>query len=300
MLLYLDQARSRADSGYVPNENYARELLELHSVGLTGGYTEEDVQAAAHILSGWSAVPGSGEFVFRARRHDLGPAATTDLLGYHVGGRGLADGEGLLDHLAHLPTTATHVCWRLAVRLVGDHVQPRDRGVTAAASEYLANDTSIEAAVRSIVGSSEFAAAPEVARRPLDLVAAFLRTGSSPPRPDQLEQLSASVHSTLQALGQTPFGWPSPDGYPLPGEAWTTPGALVGRWNAALAGATGFGVLAMAPGTGAGTAPVQVAAALLGRPPSNALRRALGRIGPSATAVEVRAVVMASPDFGVR
>ena len=300
MLLYLDQATSRADAGFVPNENYARELLELHTVGRDGGYDEDDVLSAAHVLSGWSTVPTDGTFVFRARRHDLGPAVGDDILGFRATDSGVADGDGLLHHLAHLPATARYVCWRLALRLVGDHVEPDDQVVTAAAGEFRANGTSVEAAVRSLVGSPEFADAPDVSRRPLDLVAAYLRTGAAPPRQEQLEPLAERLYATLQGLGQTPYGWPSPDGYPLRGAPWTTPGGLVARWNAAVAGATGFGVLAAAPGTGADSSPADTAATLLGADPEPALRQALAQLGRDPDPVAVRAVVMASPQFGVR
>jgi uncharacterized protein (DUF1800 family) len=312
MLLYLDQATSRADGANVPNENYAREVLELHTVGVDGGYDEADVLEAAHVLTGWSLERGTSTFRFRSAWHDLGPLGDGgDVLGFQPSGSAERDGEDLLNHLARLPATARHVCHRLAVRLIGDHVEQDDPVVTEAVEEYLGEDTSIAAAVRSLVGSEGFRSAPPSVRRPLDVVLAALRMGFAPPAPDQLEDLLPPAGRTLQALDHGPYGWPAPNGYPLAGSAWVGPGPMLARFNASLALADGFGGLVARPeaDVASGADPLAVAEALLGSPPSEALATALdtltatAMLGPkeaAAPAVAVRAVTFASPDFQLR
>jgi uncharacterized protein (DUF1800 family) len=309
MLLYLDQATSHADGDDVPNENYAREVMELHTVGVDGGYDEVDVVEAAHVLTGWSVERGTPTFRFRSAWHDLGPLeAGGDVLGFRPSGAGEADGEDLLHHLARLPATARHVCRRLAVRLIGDHVSPDDEVVTAAAQEYLNGDTSIPAAVRSLVGSEDFRTAPPATRRPLDVVLAAMRMGFTPPAGEELDDVVAPVGRQLQALDQVPYGWPAPNGYPLGSDAWIGPGAMLVRSNVALALGNGVGTLVPRPEAQLrdGFGPHDVAAALLGAPPSEALVAALdtlaatAMLGPkeaAAPAVAVRALTFASPDF---
>ncbi len=307
MLTYLDQASSRADRDNVPNENYARELMELHTVGVDGGYDETDVLKAAHVLSGFSLVRKSREYTYRQAWHDLGPAATGDVLGYRPSGAGERDGEDFLAHLAHLPATANHVCHRLAVRLVGDSVSPTDPVVADAAAAFTADDTSIASAVRSIVDSPAFADSTPIPRRPIDLVAAMLRMGSTPVTESQLDDLLNPLGRTVRVLGQSPWAWPAPNGYPLPGRAWISPGAMVGRWNAALTAGAGFQTLDPLPGTSTedGADRTSVATALLGRAPSPELATALGndlgaQPGSQAESIGVRTLVFASPDFQER
>jgi len=313
MLTYLDQSTSRADLENVPNENYARELMELHTVGVDGGYDEADVVEAAHILTGYSLRRRGDEFVYRSQWHSLGPLADGgDVLGYvpsgASGSAAVRDGEDFLARLAHLPQTARHVCHRLAVRLIGDGVAADSGAVSAAADAFSSEDTSIAAAVRSIVSSEEFAAADPIARRPLDLVAATLRMGCVPARADQLDSLVRPVGGTLRSLGQAPWSWPAPNGYPLPGRAWINAGSMVGRFNAAIAAAAGYGVLDPRPGTTTedGSSPIEVAVALLGREASPALASALSSPSSGATApgspgvVGIRALVYSSPDFQER
>lgn len=220
----------------------------------------------------------------------------------------MRDGEDFLTHLAHLPQTARHICHRIAVRLIGDGVTADSGAVAAAAEAFSSEDTSVAAAVRSIVSSEEFATADPIARRPLDLVAATLRMGCVPARADQLDSLVRPVGGTLRSLGQAPWSWPAPNGYPLPGRAWINAGSMVGRFNTGIAAAAGYGVLDPRPGTGIedGSSPAEVAASLLGGEASPALTGALssmitGEAAPNSTnAVAVRALVYSSPDFQER
>ncbi len=131
MLHFLDQASSRADGGRTPNENFGRELMELHSVGSDGGYSEDDVKAVAHLLTGWSVTDVTGGFTFRTSWHDPGPMTESrEVLGWSRGAlAGEQAGRAFIEHLARHPVTARRICHKLARRLIGEHVAPDgDRG----------------------------------------------------------------------------------------------------------------------------------------------------------------------------
>lgn len=234
MMVYLDQARSRADGANVPNENYARELLELHTMGVDAPYSEQDVRNVAYVLSGWTADRETRTFRFAPNRHNLGPAAGADILGFRPAGAGLADGVGLLNHIARRPETARFVSWKLARRLIRDDLTIDDPVVVAAAKVYSNADTSVRAVVEHLIGSDAFGShMGTMFRRPLDHLAGVLRVGCS--EPTTLGGRTATLMRGSQAvLGQFAYGWPSPDGYPTQGAAWANGGALVGRWNVTM------------------------------------------------------------------
>src|SRR6185312_2275252 len=136
------------------NENYGRELMELHTLGVDGGYTQQDVIEAARALTGWSVRPPAqgGGFIFRPEWHD---AAEKNFLGHRLAaGRGEQDGEDVLDILARSPSTAHFISRQLARRLVSD--SPSTALVERAAQTYLRTDGDIREVVRSIVTSPEF------------------------------------------------------------------------------------------------------------------------------------------------
>lgn len=245
MLLYLDQAASRADGGRLPNENYAREMLELHTVGVDGGYDEGDVKEVAYLLSGWSvANRNEGGFLFRQNWHNMGPLSTGgDVLGWRPNGlTGVAAGESLLVHLARHQKTATRLAHKLAVRFIGDHIRATDTVVTTAAQAYLSNDTAILPMVRSLLLSSEFRAAPSrKMRRPIEYFAGILRSIQLQWDPARSGNLMSQTMSQLSLLGQVPLAWAPPNGYPDNDGYWTTAGAMVARWNLAALGSNGFG-----------------------------------------------------------
>src|SRR5439155_13071508 len=115
MLFYLDNARSSARG---LNENYARELMELHTLGVDGGYAQRDVEEVARALTGWAIDPREGAFVFRPRQHEDGEKV---ILGERVrAGGGIEDAERVLDMLAKHPSTARHITRKLVVRFVSD------------------------------------------------------------------------------------------------------------------------------------------------------------------------------------
>lgn len=254
MLFYLDQWQSTVDSLHPSelamraparrpaaqavrakrglNENYARELMELHTLGVDGGYTQHDVIEVARALTGWTMNPRQGaQFTFRPAIHDAGAKV---VLGHHLAaGRGIEDGEEVLDILARDPHTAHFIARKLAVRFVSD--DPPPALVERAAQAFLRTDGDIREVVRTIVTSPEFfsrTAYRSKVKSPFELVASALRALGA--RPDTTMR-SAQV---VAFLGQPTFGHRDPNGWPETGDAWMNSGAILNRINfgAALAG----------------------------------------------------------------
>ncbi len=208
------------------NENYARELMELHTLGVDGGYTQHDVQEVARCLTGWSFddFQIGGTFAFHAAQHDAGEKT---VLGVHVpGGRGIEDGEQVLDLLAHHPSTAHFIAKKLVVRFVGDSAPPAL--VDRAAQTFLHTDGDIREVLRTIFTSPEFnsvGAYRAKVKTPFELVASILRVMGAPP--DTTQQIAQLV----ARLGQPILGRATPDGWPDQAAAWMNTGALMNRVN---------------------------------------------------------------------
>lgn len=237
MLHYLDQASSRADHGRTPNENYARELLELHTVGSGAGYDQDDIVAVAHLLSGWSVADSTSGFTFRAQWHDPGPMAGRTVLGWSPGAlTGEQAGRAFLHHLAHHPATAQRLCHKLAVRLIGEHTGAGDPVVQRAVAAYRSSGTSIPAVVRELVLSEEFAdSGGAKVRRPASLVTQMVRAlGIEWRTPGNPDSFLWRNWNALAGLGNANHSWPAPNGYPDANGYWLSVGALVGRWNLAV------------------------------------------------------------------
>jgi uncharacterized protein (DUF1800 family) len=261
MLFYLDNAQSTADSGRSTlgarangfrnrvrpalrpgvgnrgrprglNENYARELMELHTLGVDGGYEQKDVVEVARALTGWSIDPMKGEFAFRPAMHD---ADGKIVLGQRLAAnRGIEDGEQVLDLLARHPSTARHITRKLVVRFVSDSAPPAL--VERCAGVFGRSDGDIRATVHCVITSPEFfstAAYRSKVKTPFELVASALRAANA--IPDQTPR-SAQI---VARLGQPIFGRQTPDGWPDRGEEWMTAGAMINRVNFALALASG-------------------------------------------------------------
>ena len=251
MLFYLDQFQSTVDSAHTPlrtargprvrapqrgrglNENFARELLELHTLGVDGGYTQRDVIEVARALTGWTMNPRQGaEFVFRPEMHDADPKT---VLGHRLdGGRGIEDGEEVLDLLARHPSTARFIARKLAVRFVSD--DPPAALVERAAATFRRTDGDIRETVRTIVTSPEFfsrGAYRAKVKSPFELVASALRALGA--RADTTPRSARMV----AFLGAPIFGRQAPDGWPETGEAWMNAGAILNRINFGLALAAG-------------------------------------------------------------
>lgn len=230
MLRYLNNADStKAD----PNENLGREVLELHSVGVDAGYTEQDVRTSALILTGLSVDAATGEFRYRTGYHHVGPVQVMGFSHSNSSSDGRAVVEAYLRHLAAQPQTAQRVCRRLAVRFVADDPpQPLlDRMVAA----YLAGDTAILPVLVELFGSAEFADSIDAKlRTPLESLAATARCLGLQPPSTGVEPMKAMIWMA-GVVGQPPFGWPQPDGYPDVAAAWTSAGLTLARWNSSTA-----------------------------------------------------------------
>jgi uncharacterized protein (DUF1800 family) len=227
MLAYLDNASSTKKA---PNENYARELLELHSVGVGAGYSEAEVKAAARLLTGWR-IDSAGAAVFDSRRHDAGAVT---VLGWSAPAHSAADGplwqERFLRALALHPLTAGHLARKLCVRLVSD--DPPASLVDAVAAAYLSSGGSVPQVLRALLSSPQFwAAHGQKVRRPLEDIVATLRVLEV--RPDAGRGVEGLHHLYWMSrdLGQRPLAWAPPNGYPDVAGAWQSAGGTLTSWN---------------------------------------------------------------------
>jgi uncharacterized protein (DUF1800 family) len=217
------------------NENYARELLELHTLGVDGGYTQQDVIQVARALTGWSIEPprsGRSGFLFRPEVHDAGEKL---VLGHRLkAGRGIEDGEEVLDILARSPSTVRFIARKLCVRFVSD--TPPASLVDRAAAAFARTDGDIREVVRTIVTSPEFfsrAAFHMKVKSPFEVTVSALRAIGA------AADTTPRTAAVVAFLGQPIFGHQAPNGWPETGEAWMNTGAILNRINFGLAVAAG-------------------------------------------------------------
>jgi len=242
MLFYLDNWRSSVARPYPAkndkpagvdgglNENYARELMELHTLGVDGGYTQKDVQEVARCFTGWTIQKPNeqGLFLYRPGYHDENEKI---VLGHRIlAGGGIADGERVLDILATHPATARFIATKLARRFIND--DPPSSLVDRAAAVFLKTDGSIRETLRAIVTSPEFFTANTYRaklRSPLEYVAAAMRALNAETDCDR------PVLDAVGRMGQPLFGRVTPDGYGDRANQWLSSGAMVARFNFASA-----------------------------------------------------------------
>jgi uncharacterized protein (DUF1800 family) len=245
MLFYLDNWRSSVPRPYAAtkdkpagvdgglNENYARELMELHTLGVDGGYTQKDVQEVARCFTGWTIQKPNeqGLFLYRPGLHDDGEKI---VLGHRIlPGGGPADGERVLDILATHPATARFIAIKLARRFISD--EPPQSVIDRAAAVFLRTDGSIRETLRAIVTSPEFFSATAYRakmRSPFEYVAAAMRALNAETDGDR------PVLDAIGRMGQPVFGRITPDGYADRSDQWLSSGAMIARFNfaSALAG----------------------------------------------------------------
>ncbi len=224
----LAQGPSKRQPGI--NENYAREIMELHTLGVDGGYTQQDVQEVARCFTGWTIdQPRRGaRFAFRDWMHDNGEKV---VLGHKIpAGGGINDGETVIDILAHHPSTARFISTKLVRRFVSD--TPPPALVDRVAAVYLKTDGDIRDMLRTILTAAEFYA-PEAYRAkiksPLELAASAMRAlGGNTDGSPRLAQ-------AVTKMGQALYRYQAPTGYPDRAEQWVNTGALLARLNFALA-----------------------------------------------------------------
>ena len=212
------------------NENYARELMELHTLGVDGGYTQKDVQEVARAFTGWTiANPRQGGgFQFEPRMHDDGEKI---VLGHRLkAGGGKRDAEEVLDILAAHPSTARFIATKLVRRFVSD--QPPASLVDRAAARFRDTKGDIREVVRTIVTSPEFFASDAYrakVKTPFEFVAAAVRATSA----DVVNAMS--LVQAMRDLGMPPYQCQPPTGYADRADAWVNTGALLNRMNFSVA-----------------------------------------------------------------
>jgi uncharacterized protein (DUF1800 family) len=249
MLIYLDNAQSMGPDSLaaerakmvnerrpnakrqVPeglNENYARELMELHTVGVNGGYTQADVTQVARVLTGWTVDRPQlgGEFQFNENRHEPG---TKKVMGAKIKEKGETEGRELLHMLAMRPATAEFISRKLAIRFVSD--DPPQALVDRMAKAYLASGGDIPTVLKTLFRSPEFWAAGDDSAKvktPLEYVVSAVRASNA--NVANFEPLA----NALKQMGMPLYGCVPPVGYKWDEADWVSTGALVDRMNFAL------------------------------------------------------------------
>ena len=309
MLIYLDNVRSIGPNsavaknppkekpnfaGITPprglNENLAREILELHTVGANGGYTQADVTSFAKVLTGWQVIGprqlvrfaarwvgiGNDLFYFNERAHE--PGAHT-IMGKTYAADGVEQGEAVLHDLARKPSTAMFVATKLARHFVAD--DPPQTVIDRLAGVFRDTDGDLGAVTRALVDSPEAWAAPRAKlKQPEEYLISAVRTMGGPPLADR--QLMAS----LNEMGQRPYMSPGPDGWSDQEEFWLSPDGVWKRieW-AQLAGRALAGFVAQ---------PDAYADSVFGETLSAATKTAIGRAESPAQGL---ALLLTSPEF---
>jgi len=287
-------AQNRRPKGL--NENYARELMELHTLGVDGGYTQQDVQEVARAFTGWTiANPRQGGgFRFEPRMHDNGEKM---VLGHRIkAGGGQHDAEEVLDILASHPSTARFIATKLARRFVSD--QPPASVVDRAAARFRETNGDIREVVRAIITSSEFFA-PEAyrakVRTPFEFVAASVRAAG-------IDAVNAMplVQATRE-LGMPPYQCQPPTGYADRADAWVNTGALLNRMNFAVALTDGrlraLRTTAATPMESPDAARTTIIEQVLAGDVSETTRTTVAK---AATAPQAIALLLGSPEFQKR
>ena len=294
MILYLDNHLSVAPGFRAPeaagranlpratglNENLAREILELHTVGVNGGYTQADVTMFARAITGWTVggLTDTG-FRFAPRRHESGPKA---VLGRVYAQEGMAQGEAILRDLAAQTSTAHHIATRLVRHFVAD--DPPPAVVDRVAHAFVDSGGDLPVVHAALVGSPEAWAQPLAKlKQPIEFVASALRAV-----PPAREARPEALFLALREMGQRPFFPPSPQGWPDTAAAWANADGLWKRieWSSALAERVGTRV-----------DPLAVAESAYGPALSGATRLAIAR---AESRQQGLALVLASPEFQKR
>jgi uncharacterized protein (DUF1800 family) len=240
MLRYLDNTDNAA--GHI-NENYAREIMELHTMGVGSGYTQADVEALARILTGvgidakpeepklkpelQSQLLREGAFEFNPARHDYGDKI---LLGHEIKGRGFAEVDEAIDILVHHPATALHLSKQIATYFVSDN--PPDPLVQKMAQTFKATDGDIAAVLATMVHAPEFAASLKPGTKfkdPVQWVFSAVRLAYD----DKVVLNTQPIQNWLNRLGEGLFNHETPDGYPMVSASWDGPGQMTLRFEIA-------------------------------------------------------------------
>ncbi len=220
MLFYLDNQANLKDA---PNENYAREVMELHTLGVDGGYTQEDVMELARCLTGW----GMKEHFWRGDFHfdtDLHDASAKKVLGMNIPAGGLDEAERIILDLGLHPSTAHFLSTKLVRRFIAD--EPPVALVNCVAETFTATNGDIRAVMKTLLLEGISYIQPKF-KRPVDFIISALR------QLDARTDGGAPLHNYLSRMGQPYFTWPTPDGYPDTSAPWMS--NLMPRWQFAMA-----------------------------------------------------------------
>lgn len=224
MLTYLD---NHTNTKWGPNENYARELLELHTMGADNGYTQKDVEEVARCFTGLSIDyrrTNLGEFNFEDYNHDN---KKKRVLGVKIPrGLGVEDAERVVDILAGHKSTAWYIAYKLCRRFISD--DPPNRAVNKVKRAFINSDGDIKTTLRALFGHKDFWNSKDAKfRRPYEWLMAMMR--ASRPNFDVNRDEALTWYSYW--MGQAPFEWAPPDGYPDEATAWANTNGLLNRWN---------------------------------------------------------------------
>jgi uncharacterized protein (DUF1800 family) len=275
------------------NENYGREVMELHTLGVNGGYTQEDVIAVARSFTGWTVRdPNNPEFVFAAFMHDFGEKT---VLGHKIAAGGEQDGLQVIDILAHHPSTAKFISRELAQRFVAD--DPPPALVDRMAQTFLKTDGDLRAVLETLFTSPEFfseGAWQAKIKSPFEMVTSAVRATGA-----EVSDTFALVQK-IADLGEPLYNKLEPNGYPNTGDSWLSTAGLMGRLNFSAALASGLvpGVT-LDPSRLAGKDEPGIARDLLGRETSPQTQAAIenGLEGKEKTPAFIASLVLSSPDF---
>ena len=240
MLRYLDNADNAA--GHL-NENYAREIMELHTMGVGSGYTQADVEALARILTGvgidlkpedpklkpelQSQLVREGAFEFNPARHDYGDKV---FLGHEIKGRGLAEVDEAVDILVHHPATAVHLSRQIATYFISEN--PPEALVQRMAQTFKSSDGDIAAVLSTMVHAPEFAASLKSGSKfkdPVQYVFSAVRLAYD----DKVILNTLPIQNWLNRLGEGLFNHETPDGFALTSASWNGPGQMMVRFEIA-------------------------------------------------------------------
>ena len=275
------------------NENYGRELMELHTLGVDGGYTQKDVTEVARAFTGWTIEnpQQGGEFRFEPRIHDEGEKL---VLGHRIHAGGERDGEEVLDILASHPSTAHFISFELARRFVSD--APPPALVDRLAQRFRETDGDLREVMRALLTSPEFLGPDDYrakVKTPLEFVVSAARSLGA-----QVDDARPLVNQ-LQQLGMPLYQCQPPTGYKDTADAWTNTGALVARMNLALqmSGGKMRGISVISPQSSVLGLQSEVVKKMLNDDASETTRATIAK---ATTAPQMMALALGSPEFQKR
>lgn len=227
MMQYLDNASSYAGN---PNENYARELMELHTMGVSGGYTQQDVVEVARCFTGWTVddteTPTKGTFIYRSEWHDTG---SKSVLGQTIPANGpmngMSDALTVIDILCAQSSTANFIATKLCKRFYG--YDPPASLINSVAATFTATNGDIKSMLRTFFNNVDPLTVPLKIKRPYHLFVSGLRASGAEITGDP-NALTSDIRIILSSAGHEPFFWGPPDGYP---DSLVWAGLVLPRWN---------------------------------------------------------------------